>query len=211
MMKRLISLILIMLPIVSYAQAPIDELARLLGNIQTYQANFQQDVKDMQGEVIQHSTGHVDLQRPGKLRWHTQKPNNQIIIADGKKIWIYDVDLDQVSVKPVDQNCNFKTSISASQKACVTPIGLLTGDAATLLKNYEIKKKNNRFTLTQDDSKAPFQSVELSFDKALLTSMRLIDNLGQTTEILFSKSTLNKTLQAELFTFTPPEGVDVIS
>lgn len=173
-------------------------LTKLLENLKTFQANFDQVIQNKRGTTMQESTGKMALQRPGRFRWETLTPNQQLIVADGKIIWVYDKDLQEVTKK--------KQTESAS-----SPGLLLSASVDNLAKRYNVS------ALSKNDFKlAPFKhdlfkSVELLFDdNGKLTQMVMHDNIGQTTQIQFTHVSTNKSLSSSLFTFVPPKNIDVM-
>src|SRR5437660_1200886 len=94
--KKILILFFFSLPL--YAN-PSDDLIQLLNNIHTMQATFKQTVLDTKGKILSRSEGKMSLQRPGQFRWDVLRPNRQLIVTNGQKIWIYDVDLEQVTVR----------------------------------------------------------------------------------------------------------------
>lgn len=180
------------------------QLVQLLSSINSMQSNFVQTVYDSNQNVLQETSGKLSLQRPGKFRWVTESPSQQILIADGKRVWFYDIDLAQVSVRKQE-------TINDG-----TPALLLSGAITKLAQDFfvaPINSENNTqaFKLTPKQKNNLFQSVELYFTNGKLIRMRLMDNLNQTTEIKFSNVKLNPVLDMKLFLFTPPTGVDVVT
>lgn len=187
-----------------YAQSAADELAQLLSDMNSLRADFSQQILDNQGRVMQQSSGKFALLRPGRFRWETLQPTQQLLIADGKKIWVYDQDLQQVTVQQQD---NRNTS---------SPAMLLSGSVQTLKRNFNvryIKKPASEgvwFKLTPIGKHAMFQAVELNFAQDQLQGMRLIDSLGQASVLRFTQVEDNPEISASQFSFKAPKGVDVI-
>jgi outer membrane lipoprotein carrier protein len=185
----------------AFAQSATMQLTTLLQNLHTMQANFAQVINDNNGNIVQQSSGRMALQRPGLFRWDTSQPNQQLIIADGKNIWIYDKDLAQITKQRQNTSAN-------------APGLLLSDSVDQLAKRFRIEAMNNNpsaFKLipVQRDL---FQSVVLAFSpNGQLQQMILHDNLGQITQIDFTNVTVNNSLSANLFHFQPPPGVDVVS
>ncbi len=176
-------------------------LENFLANTQTFEATFQQTLRADDGEVIQQAEGEFYLQRPGKFRWNYQTPYEQVIVSDGKKIWIYDVDLQQVTVQ------------KESSGLPASPMSLLE-DSSTLHQNFEvtpIDEKNGvyRLRLVSKSSESDFGEIVIGLDKKGLRFMQLHDQFEQVTDIVFSNINTNKKLVKEIFEFIPPEGVDV--
>ena len=193
------------LPMVANANTPAEQLSRLLGELHSMQAQFNQTIYDASGGSISRSKGRVSLERPGKFRWDTVTPTKQSIIADGQKIWIYDPDLEQVTVQAMKSNL------------ADSPAFLLTGSDTALMNSFtiaEAKAKRNKgtwFRLIPKDKNAMFNWVELGFHNKTLYQMRLQDGLGQQTIIQFNQVKYNQPIPSQRFNFKPPKGVDVIS
>jgi len=180
----------------------IDQLHQFLQGTNTLRAEFAQVVIGKGGRKPQQSFGTVAISRPGKLRWDIQKPSPQLIIGDGEKIWIYDAELKQVSVRPAGK------AIGGS------PAALLAGKN-DLERNFTLEDSGeaegmNWVTATPKASDSGFEKVRLGFVGAELRAMELSDSFGQTTLIHFTKIERNPVLPASSFKFTPPSGVDVI-
>ena len=180
----------------------IDQLHQFLQGTNTLRAEFAQAVIGKGGRKPQQSFGTVAISRPGKLRWDIQKPSPQLIIGDGEKIWIYDAELKQVSVRPAGK------AIGGS------PAALLAGKN-DLEKNFTLEDAGeaegmNWVAATPKAGDSGFEKVRLGFVGAELRAMELADSFGQTTLIHFSKIERNPVLPAALFKFTPPAGADVI-
>ena len=203
-MKIKIALItsLLLLPLWVMAETAANELAQTLSQLKSMQANFSQVVRTEEGREIQKSSGSMALSRPGKFRWDTTKPMRQLIVADGKKLWVYDPDLEQVTVS------------SLASEIGQSPALFLSGYDENALKSYGIKANKNRrqiiYTLTPKSDNADFRYVQLTFQGLKLTQMRLVDSLGQVTNLEFSRLRTNVDLDPGLFRFEPPAGVDVI-
>lgn len=203
--KRLLkslSIVLSLYVMTVYAQTPAEQLSGLLNNYQTLQANFIQKNYDARGALMQTSTGKLLLKRPGYFRWDAYSPMKQTILTDGKKVWIYDIDLEQATVQPMEK---------ASGQ---TPAALLTDSSASLLAAYHISSstKNNapEFTLIPKEENALFNKIVLTFNGPQLTQMNIVDNLGQITQIQFNKLKINTPIDLTMFKLNLPASVDVI-
>jgi outer membrane lipoprotein carrier protein len=142
------------------------------------------------------------LSRPGKFRWQIEKPYSQLLVGDGEKVWIYDPDLRQVTVK------QFGAALGS------TPAALLLG-GNTLDRNFTLREAGERDGLewleaTPKSSDSGFEKLQLGFAGNDLKAMDLFDNFGQTTSLIFSRVERNPQLSPALFRFTPPAGVDVV-
>lgn len=200
-LKLIVSLSLMMIVMAAYADMPANTLEQLLQNTRTYQADFTQTVLD-NSQMVQQGAGQFLLQRPGKFRWDIQTPNKQLLIANGEKLWIYDPDLEQVTIQKV------------AKAAGNTPALLLAGDSQSLTRDFAISAVNKNaeqgFQLTPKSNNEHFKKVQLYFKQAQLQEMILDDQLGHTTKIQFKHVRINQALNAKLFNFTPPKGIDVI-
>lgn len=202
-MKYIIVLVMFFLaPLTAHAGA-IEKLKTFIAATHSAQANFIQEVLDQNGKRIQIASGVMQFQRPGKFRWTYQKPYEQIIVGDGAKFWLYDVDMNQVTVKKLD------AALGSS------PAALLAG-SNEIERGFTLKESGNREGLdwlqaTPKGQDSSFSSVYMAFnDKASLVIMELNDAFGHKTVLRFDHMQTNPKLPAKQFKFTPPEGVDVV-
>ena len=175
---------------------------RALGNAQTLQADFKQTLTDSKGQVTEQSNGTIAIRRPNRFRWEYRSPHEQLMVADGERIWLFDPDLEQVTVRRMGE------SLSA------TPAMLLSGEGK-LADNFSITQTNEDATaqwvmMEPKRNDTDFKWVRLGFSSDVLKYMQLADKLGQITTLEFSNVKKNPTLDAGQFRFTPPEGADVI-
>ncbi|WP_101497983.1 outer membrane lipoprotein chaperone LolA [Thiopseudomonas denitrificans] len=179
-----------------------EKLAGLLGGAQTLQGRFSQLTLDAGGTQLQESAGLMELKRPGMFRWVTEPPLEQELVSDGKKVWLYDPDLMQVTVQAMDERMTH------------TPALLLSGDVAQIRDSFEIEYRENGsvsdFFLTPTAKDTLFDSLRLSFKDNLIYDMQLSDAVGQRTNILFMSIRMNEPLDDSHFVFEIPDGVDVI-
>ena len=204
-MKRLtfVAVALASLIAIPSAQAgAIDKLHRFLESTKTLRADFAQIVVAKNGKRPQQSTGVMMVSRPGKFRWQISKPYEQLLVGDGEKVWIYDPDLRQVTIRKVDAALGS------------TPAALLVG-SNELEKSFNLREIGERESLewleaTPKSPDSGFEKLQLGFSGNDLKAMELYDNFGQTTSLLFLHLERNPSLASTLFRFTPPAGVDVI-
>lgn len=199
---RILLILFCLLPGLTSA-AGIDALKAFLNQTQTAKARFAQMVLDKNLKPLQQAQGVMQFSRPGKFRWDYVKPYEQIIVGDGAKLWIYDKDLNQVTVRKLDR------ALGAS------PAALLAG-SNELERDYVLTNSGNDNGLDWLDAvpknrDTAFERVRLGFGKAGLQAMELRDAFGQVTVITFADMERNPRIPAEVFRFTPPKGVDVIS
>jgi outer membrane lipoprotein carrier protein len=178
-----------------------------LDNLKTLRTSFQQTLVDAHGRELDRSIGDLVVVRPGKLRWEThpagtEPGSGQLMIADGRNLWFYDRDLQQVIVKPAD------SALSA------TPAMLLSG-TVDVRGSFTISSAGTRDGLQwvqvePHGAEADFRRALFGFDKGDLRQMILDDKLGQTATIQFQKIERNGAVDPKEVSFTPPPGVDVI-
>ena len=187
----------------AHAATPSDDLKSLLNGVKTMQAAFTQTVYDNREKPVETSYGKMSMERPGKFRWEVTKPIPQLIIANQSKLWIYDPDLEQVTIRKLEKATGD------------TPALLLSHVDAEIDKSYTITTAPTEaniqwFKLVPKNKDSMFEQVKLGFAKQQIQQMRLQDHLGHTTQIKFSNITTNNNLAATLFTFKPPKNTDVI-
>lgn len=192
---------LLMLPLAASASS-LDRLKQFLSGTQTARAHFKQIVLDRQLTTIQEASGTMQFSRPGKFRWAYDKPKGQLIVGDGEKLWVYDAELKQVTMKKLDQALG------------QTPAALLAG-RNEIEKQFQLKDLGKRGTLewleaTPKNPDGGFDTIRMGFNGDLLDVMELRDHFGQTTVIRFPDMERNPKLDPAQFTFTPPPGADVI-
>ncbi|BCT66586.1 outer membrane lipoprotein chaperone LolA [Nitrosospira sp. NRS527] len=190
---------------ISTAEASaINSLKNFIQNTRTVRSVFSQTVLDRSGRAVQKGGGTMQFERPGKFRWIYEKPYEQLIVGDGSRIWFYDRDLNQVTVRKLD------VAIGS------TPAALLAGNS-DIENNFDLTEMGLQGDTEWLEAKpkakeSTFEWVRLGFaPEGALKSMELHDNFGQTTVLTFSRVEQNPRLAPELFKFTPPEGADVIS
>jgi outer membrane lipoprotein carrier protein len=176
-------------------------LDRFLTETQTMSANFKQTLRASDGKLMQESAGVFYLQRPGKFRWNYTQPYPQEIVSDGEQVWVYDVDLEQVTVQRQGAGQNN------------TPMALLQ-NKQKLEDAFEIQERGtesglHRIELLNKKDDVDFDRIVLGLDAQGLRFLRLHDQFEQTTDIFFTELQSNPELDAGIFQFTPPEGVDV--
>ena len=173
-------------------------LTGLLNQAETLTGRFSQLSLDGSGTQLQETSGELALKRPGQFRWHTDAPMEQLLVSNGKKVWLYDPDLEQVTIQELDQRLTH------------TPALLLSGDVSTISENFEVSHKEAGTWWTSPSS--PRQRTPCSTTcgcpsrGGVINDMQLIDSVGQRTNILFMGVKMNQPLKADLFTFEIPEG-----
>lgn len=181
------------------ARARLDAFAKDLHSVS---ANFDQQVVDARGGKGKTTKGALALRAPRQFRWETTAPYEQLIVADGEKVWIYDTDLEQVTVR------------AQGTEEAHSPLTVLT-DLSQLDRDFATSEQGEHdglswLRLKSKEKEPQFAYADLGFDAAGLQRMRFEDTLGDKTEIRFSDWKRNPALAADAFRFTPPAGVDVI-
>ena len=180
-----------------------DDLDAFTHGLKGLQGGFAQTVYDANGAKKEYSTGHVSLSAPRLFRWEYVKPYPQLIVADGKTVWVYDPDLKQVT----------RRAQGAAESN--SPLAALI-DPAKLDKDYVVAEAGSEgglewLTLTpRDKDDASFESARLGFDQNGLNRMSFTDLLGQRTEIVFAKWVRNPAFGRGTFDYVPPKDVDVV-
>jgi outer membrane lipoprotein carrier protein len=191
---------------VALAQGAGDAVARVdayLASVKTLSADFAQVVRNRDGEVVDRASGTLSLSRPNRFRWDYRQPYLQTIVADGERLWLYDSDLEQVTVRALEAGLGSTPAmlLSGSGKA---------GDAFAAL-GIEREGEWTWARLRPKQESSDFDRVGLAFDaRGELAAMELRDKLGQSTVIEFGNVRRNPPLDAALFRFEPPPGADVI-
>lgn len=200
-MKQLILAFVLTLPLAVHAGG-VDRLKGFIAGARTAEADFTQTVSDRSGRVSQQASGKMAFARPGKFRWDYSAPYEQVIVSDGEKLWLYDKDLDQVSVKPL------------ADAIAGTPAALLAGDDA-IEKYFNLKDASTADGLewleaTPRNRDTTFERVRMGFRGDTLVQMELFDFFGQRTTLKLARLVRNPAIPAVRFQFTPPRGADII-
>jgi len=198
---------LIALPCAVEAQAAGEgEGARLVdafvNDIATLQGRFEQSLVDADGEVLERTSGTLEIKRPGQFRWSYTQPYEQVLVADGLNIWSYDVDLAQVIVKP-------------QREALANTPALLLGGARDAMQQFNndgsfVEAGTTWVQLSPKDTESGFLRVELGFKNDSLKRMVFYDNLEQKTLVALYDVALNLPIEPEQFSFRIPDDVDVV-
>ena len=201
-MKQFIVACALALPMIAHAGG-VERLKAFIAGAKTAEADFTQTVADKSGRVTQQASGKMAFARPGKFRWDYSAPYEQVIVGDGVKLWLYDVDLEQVTVK------------SLGDVIAGTPAALLAGDDS-IEKYFSLKNAGETGGLewleaTPTTRDTTFERIRMGFKGDVLVQMELYDFFGQRTTLKLSRFVRNPSIPPSRFTFTPPKGADVIS
>lgn len=191
-------LLLFCFPNLVWANALSDFLAEL----RTLQATFEQKLYSETGELLETSQGKMFIQRPGKFHWNYDKPFDQLIVADSKKVWIYDRELEQVTAKELNKALGKTPALLLSSEENVEDNYFVT----ELFQESDVVD----FELVPKDPQAQFKKIRIGLRDGNLYKIALSDNLDQITVISFTQVKRNQPLAAELFIFVPPKDADII-
>lgn len=202
---RVASVVFVFALLFPAAQASAGSLERFhafVRGTQSAKADFVQRVEDRNGKLVQESKGSFAFQRPGRFRWAFSKPYSQLIVGDGEKIWVYDVDLNQVTVRKLT------AAIGA------TPAALISGNAdieqAFVLSDAGLRDGLEWLDAKPRQSDAGFEQIRMGFGSTGIDAMELVDQFGQTTLLNFSNMQRNPKLDPGTFRFVPPKGADLL-
>jgi outer membrane lipoprotein carrier protein len=180
----------------------VERLKAFIAGAKTAEADFSQTVSDKSGRVTQQASGKMAFSRPGKFRWDYNKPYEQVIVGDGVKLWLYDTDLDQVTVKPLgDVIAGTPAALLAGDNSIDTFFNLKNAGEADGLEWLDATPKNRDTT---------FVRIRMGFKGNELEQMELFDFFGQRTVLKLTHLVRNQTFSASRFKFTPPKGTDII-
>ena len=196
------ALLILLLPVAVHAAQPPSHVTDFFAGLHTLQADFRQEVTDGNNKPLQSSEGHMWIKRPGRFRWDYETPYRQQLVADGKRLWSYDEDLEQVTVQ------------KAADVLTSTPAMLLSGEEP-LEKVFNIEEAkaegNEQYVLLvpkSDDSNVT--RIHLVFSGKVLIRIKADDNFGNTTVFSFTGFERNPVLDDSVFIFSPPAGADVV-
>ena len=193
--------VLLVLPLTAIS-ASLERFSEFINQTLTARGEFEQKIFDRNRRLLQESRGVLAFSRPGKFRWTYVKPYAQLIVGDGSKVWIYDEDLKQVTVRKLDQALGS------------TPAALLAGNNQAMrafnLSDQGAKGGLEWLEALPRDKEGNFERIRMGFGSSGLEVMELLDGFGQTTVLRFVSLKRNPKLDPGLFRFSPPKGADVI-
>jgi chaperone LolA len=178
---------------------PLDRLAAYFESVETLEGEFRQTTRDEAGTVVEEAAGSFVMARPQRFIWDYDKPWEQLIVADGEQLWVHDVALEQVVVRPLDD----ALGVGAAQ--------LLSGDFANLKDNFELSVTDDgRIRMRPTDPAWNFQRVHLTLEDGVPAIIEVQDGMGQRVSVELLAIERNPDVDFERFEFEPPEGVDVM-
>jgi len=180
----------------------LERFSDFISQTLTARGQFEQKIFDQNRKLLQQSSGVLAFSRPGKFRWNYVKPYTQLIVGDGSRVWIYDEDLKQVTVKKLDLALGS------------TPAALLAGNNEAM-RAFRLSDKGAKDGLewleaVPREKEGNFERIRMGFGSTGLEVMELLDSFGQTTVLRFESLEHNPKLDPGLFRFSPPKGADVI-
>lgn len=186
-----------------HVHADTADVSKYFRDMRSLQAGFYQTVYDSNLQVIESSSGLMYMLKPGRFRWDYREPNPQLIVADGEKIWLYDKEMEQVTVRAIDQALGS------------TPLALLTGDApienSFVITSQPSEDSMEWYSLSPMQEDVEFTQLRIAFAEGEMKVIDLVDAFGQTTRLQFNDLERDVEVPLDLVSFTPPEGVDVLS
>jgi len=197
----IITLALSVLTPAALAATAIEKLNEFNTQVNSLSADFKQTLYDSEGEAVQQSSGKLLIHRPNRFRWDYIKPYPQLLLADGKRFWIYDSDLEQVTVKLISEVLGNAPSMLLNGKRVL--------DEDFIIKDLGKKEDMLWVELFPRKSESDFKLVRLAFKKQLQI-MEFEDSLGQLTRIEFDKLKTNIKIDSDQFVFHVPKGADVV-
>ncbi|MFO1429148.1 MAG: outer membrane lipoprotein chaperone LolA [Candidatus Competibacteraceae bacterium] len=183
--------------------APADsQVQGYFRDLKSLQADFTQTILDEQSRTLETSKGQMFMQKPGRFRWDYRQPPSQLIVADGQRMWLYDKELQQVTVRRLDK------ALSA------TPLALLSGAAplenAFVVSGSGVRDGLQWYELRPKEEQPEFKMLRVAFDGNVLKIIELEDAFNQRTRLSFDRLQRNVPIDPELLRFVPPQGVDVV-
>lgn len=200
-MMRFSIILLILCGSLNASASPIESLARLLQPYRTFSADFTQNTLDQDNTPISQMTGQLAIASASVFYWKTDTPFAQVVVADGEVLWVFDEDLYQVQVRPLDD------ALGAS------PAAILSGDIEMLASRFQVAEERSGtmavYHLQPQATDEVTQAVILRFDSSRLIDLSIEDALGNRSQVTLT-AVFRGQPNPELFEFTPPDGVDVI-
>lgn len=175
---------------------PSAELQHYLNSLQQFQAQFQQQVIDEQGEVIQQASGSMAVARPNRFHWQVEVPDEELMVADGEALWIYNPFLEQVTV------------LDLQQALAQSPFMLLMSDQASVWQQYQISKIATGFSIKPLTPQL-VSEIQVQLEGEQISQLILLDSQGKTSQFSLSQFDAKTDLAESLFQFTPPTDVDL--
>jgi outer membrane lipoprotein carrier protein len=202
-MPLLVGLLGLSVSMFSFAQTAAQALTQQLGQGNNIEADFVQYLLDASGSRLQETRGHMILAQPNQFWWQTEDPFAQLLVSNGDQLWIYDEDLEQVTVQKLDL------------QTTSTPALLLSGNSNDIGAEFNVVMQRGDqdlvfYRLTPKDPESLYQSLRINFKNNKLSEMQIEDAMHQKTSLTFSNVIINPPIDASIFEFKVPENVDVV-
>jgi len=182
------------------AQTAAQVLQKLLSPINSLSADFTQQIRDQDNNEHQRLTGNLSLMKPNSLRWNVVSPMEQLVVSDGKEVWLYDPDLEQVVIQ------------SFSDDFMANPMSILLGNIDQLNNDFHVTLgDDNSFSLSPKQKNSLFVAIQLRFTDSVLSHINYQDNFGQNTQLSLTQVKLNPPLAQTAFVFDIPQDVEIIN
>lgn len=183
---------------VAFANSDSELLQQRLANITTINADFEQKVFNPEGELIQQSTGTLTIQRPGLFHWLVLDPEEELIVSNGKDMWLYSPFIEQVTI------------MNVADATAGTPFALLSGSDTAKWANFEVKREANNFVVSAKDEQASVNSFTFMFDKNnQVTGFAVQEQQGQKSEFSLTLKEALKNIDKNFFEFKVPAGTEI--
>lgn len=193
-------LVFVCLTINANAETAAQRLHLLLKPMNSLSADFTQQIMGQDNNQLQRLTGNLSLKKPNQLRWNVVSSMPQLVISDGKLVWLYDPDLEQVVIQ------------SFSDDFMANPISILLGDLDQLNRDFTVSMiSDDRFSLKPKQKNSLFVAIQLSFIDSVLSRIDYQDNFGQKNQLTLSQVKLNPQFSKTTFVFNIPQAVDIIN
>ncbi|MCC2615757.1 outer membrane lipoprotein chaperone LolA [Aestuariibacter halophilus] len=178
-------------------EAAVAALQQHLNQLHSYSADFEQQVTDAEGNILQQAQGHIVLRQPSQMHWEVLPPNENILIADGQTLWHIDPFVEQV--------------VALDQAAAVdnNPIILLTDPQSPQWERFDVQQTGTQFTIHAQSTDSPITQLSLTFEQAQLTGLAMTDSQGQESALTFSNIQQNVAVADQQFSFTLPQGFEL--
>ncbi len=174
------------------------DLKQKLASVSLFSAKFSQTVYDSKGKELQKAGGDLLVKRPNRFNWHTTSPDESLIVADGKDVWVFDPFVEQV------------TALKLKDAVLNTPFVLITGNDDKLWKNYDVTQQGDVYTVTSRDPAELIASFRITFDRDNnISRFDVKEAQGQWTEFTLSSFNRNPVLKGNEFVFKIPKGVEL--
>lgn len=203
MKKSIINVVVLMCAMISfspsvYAQTDSELLQEKIGKFTLIHADFTQQVINPEGQVIQESMGELTISRPGNFHWQVTQPDEELIVSNGKDMWLFSPFIEQVTIM------NFSDAIAG------TPFALLSGADATQWENFDVKKSGNQFVVMNNADKTSTNKFTFIFDRnENINEFVVEEQQGQRSVFKLTHKALKGQLSDDYFNFKIPKGIEI--